>query len=212
VPVDTLLALPRWVYLGLSAGAFVSLCVAATFFVATRLFPDGNDERGSYRSTETRRRAEIRQYLDAIDERFTENAAISGRTVAFYLPRREVAVTFDARTFYDLESAPMHTILVEHEMPGIALGHRLPFETPDVSFGSDTDDEEDDTEHRARRRDLHPAETAYAVLGLPAGADADDVQRAYRERVKEVHPDHSGDEEEFKRVREAYDTAKQHAS
>lgn len=46
---------------------------------------------------------------------------------------------------------------------------------------------------------------AYRVLGLDPGADADAVRSAYRQKVKEVHPDTaSGDEEAFKRVNEAY--------
>lgn len=50
-------------------------------------------------------------------------------------------------------------------------------------------------------------EQAYHVLGLEPGATDDDVKRAYRERVKEVHPDaDGGDEEAFKRVTRAYET------
>lgn len=50
-----------------------------------------------------------------------------------------------------------------------------------------------------------PAE-AYRVLGLDTDADPDEVRRAYRERVKSVHPDReSGDQDEFKRVKEAYE-------
>ncbi|MFB6304324.1 MAG: DnaJ domain-containing protein [Haloferacaceae archaeon] len=51
-----------------------------------------------------------------------------------------------------------------------------------------------------------PAE-AYRTLGLDPGASDQAVREAYRERVKEVHPDaDSGDEEEFKRVTRAYET------
>ncbi|WP_152042739.1 J domain-containing protein [Salinigranum salinum] len=47
---------------------------------------------------------------------------------------------------------------------------------------------------------------AYRALGLDPGADEDAVRDAYRERVKEVHPDRpSGDEDEFKRVNRAYE-------
>ncbi|MFC4447662.1 J domain-containing protein [Halorussus aquaticus] len=50
------------------------------------------------------------------------------------------------------------------------------------------------------------AAEAYRVLGLDADADSEEVRRAYREKVKAVHPDReSGDEEEFKRVKEAYE-------
>ena len=47
---------------------------------------------------------------------------------------------------------------------------------------------------------------AYRTLGLDADADAEAVRRAYRERVKAVHPDREGgDEEEFMRVKKAYE-------
>lgn len=208
--VDSFLALPRWVYVGVVVGTLMSVVVAATFLLAWRYLPDGNRNRGTRRSTEERRRAEIRQYLDAIGERFTEDASVAGQTVAFYLPQRDVAVTFDARTFLALERAPSYGVLVEHEMPGIALGHRLPFETPDVAFrraaaGSGGRDES------GGEPGLDPATAAYAVLGLPSGASEDAVRRAYRERIKEVHPDQGGDEAEFRRVQEAYDTVRRHA-
>jgi predicted outer membrane lipoprotein len=55
-------------------------------------------------------------------------------------------------------------------------------------------------------RDGPTPQEAYGVLGLDPGADENRVREAYRERIKEVHPDtESGDEEEFKRVREAYE-------
>lgn len=47
---------------------------------------------------------------------------------------------------------------------------------------------------------------AYRRLGLEPGADEAAVRAAYRERVKEAHPDRGGDEETFKRVTEAYET------
>jgi DnaJ-domain-containing protein 1 len=53
--------------------------------------------------------------------------------------------------------------------------------------------------------DLSTAE-AYRRLDLRAGADESEVRRAYRRKVKEVHPDRGGDEEAFKRVTEAYET------
>jgi DnaJ-domain-containing protein 1 len=47
---------------------------------------------------------------------------------------------------------------------------------------------------------------AYRVLGVDRDADQETVRRAYREKVKEVHPDtDSGSEEEFKRVKDAYE-------
>jgi len=50
------------------------------------------------------------------------------------------------------------------------------------------------------------ASEAYDVLGLDPGADPDRVRRAYREKVKDVHPDtEEGDEAAFKRVQKAYE-------
>lgn len=46
---------------------------------------------------------------------------------------------------------------------------------------------------------------AYETLGLDPGADETEVRRAYRETVKEVHPDRGGDEAEFKEVTRAYE-------
>jgi curved DNA-binding protein CbpA len=44
------------------------------------------------------------------------------------------------------------------------------------------------------------------VLGVSADADQATVKKAYRERVKEAHPDtETGSEEEFKRVNKAYE-------
>jgi ferredoxin len=48
-------------------------------------------------------------------------------------------------------------------------------------------------------------ESPYDVLGIDPDADTDVVVRAYRERVKEAHPDHGGSVAEFKRVRRAYE-------
>jgi len=50
------------------------------------------------------------------------------------------------------------------------------------------------------------ATEAANVLGVSPDADDDAVKRAYREKVKDVHPDApDGDEERFKRVQRAYD-------
>lgn len=47
---------------------------------------------------------------------------------------------------------------------------------------------------------------AYEVLDLDPDADEEAVRRAYREKVKTVHPDaKTGDEEAFKRVTAAYE-------
>lgn len=47
---------------------------------------------------------------------------------------------------------------------------------------------------------------AYRTLGLDPSADDATVKAAYREKVKEVHPDtEDGDERAFKRVQDAYE-------
>ncbi|MFB6210073.1 MAG: J domain-containing protein [Halobacteriales archaeon] len=47
---------------------------------------------------------------------------------------------------------------------------------------------------------------AMEVLGVDRGADEETIRRAYREKVKDVHPDtESGSKEEFQRVQAAYE-------
>jgi len=189
--------LPSWLVVGALLGFAGSVLVALTFLCAQRLLPDGGRGPARSRCGETRRRREFRQYLDAIGEPYAEDHPVEGRTVAFYLPERDVAITFDARSYYRIDGSGTHPVLAEHEMPGSVLGERLPFETPDLGFedagGSD------------------PTRAAFAELGVPAGASPEEVREAYRRRIKEVHPDQGGDEEAFRRVREAYTTAKEHA-
>lgn len=68
--------------------------------------------------------------------------------------------------------------------------------------------------NRRRRRDVHgearseqSAAEARGILGVDRGADAATIRQAYREHVKEVHPDtEGGDEQAFKRVTTAYET------
>ncbi|WP_336002292.1 J domain-containing protein [Halorientalis halophila] len=60
---------------------------------------------------------------------------------------------------------------------------------------------------RARQQTDGPSEAeAYSILGVEVGADDETVKAAYRQKVKEVHPDTAGgDEDEFKRVNAAYE-------
>lgn len=200
--------LPEWLVVGLGVGAVGSLAVAGLFFAAARLFPPPASNRTA-RTTENRRRDELRSYLRAIEEPFAEDHFVEGQHVAFYLPKRDVAITFDARAFYRIERSPTVPVLVEHEMPGWQLGARLPFETPDLNAGAEQTGTDTD---RDRRTQYDPTIAAFRELGLSTSATLDEVKGAYRSRVKEVHPDHGGDEDEFKRVREAYTRAKQHAA
>jgi ferredoxin len=45
----------------------------------------------------------------------------------------------------------------------------------------------------------------YDVLGVERDADDDEVLEAYRERVKDTHPDRGGSADEFQAVKEAYE-------
>ncbi|WP_049915908.1 J domain-containing protein [Haloferax mucosum] len=189
--------LPSWLVLGLVVGAIASVVVAGVFVVGGRLFPDREVSRGPRIDGVNRRRAEIREYLSAIDERFAEDRPIHGETVAFYLPDRGVAITFDAQAFFRLERAGVFAVLCEHEMPGGHLGRRLPFDVPELEPElADLDD---------------PISAAFDRLGLSADASSDAVRDAYRKRVKHVHPDHGGNRERFRELREAYTMAREHA-
>lgn len=50
---------------------------------------------------------------------------------------------------------------------------------------------------------------AYQVLGIQAGAEWSEVQRAYRQRANVAHPDKGGQAAEFAEIREAYLVLKQ---
>jgi hypothetical protein len=49
-----------------------------------------------------------------------------------------------------------------------------------------------------------PAFDAYRVLGVTRDATAEDIKRAYRKLAREHHPDHGGDPEAFRQIRDAY--------
>lgn len=49
-------------------------------------------------------------------------------------------------------------------------------------------------------------ESPHAILQVDPDADADEIDRAYRQRLKETHPDHGGSARDFQRVRAAYET------
>ena len=203
------IVVPPWVLLGAALGILASVGVALVFYFGNRLAPTPEPESGTTETTgsagDDRRHAEIRSYLTAIGERFHEDHPVGGVTVPFYLPEREVAVTFDAHDYFRLDGEGVYTVLCEHEMPGRGLGRRLPFDVTEPDWGPGPGPDPD----RPRRDD--PVDDAFAELGLPADADSDEVKRAYRERVKETHPDRGGDEGAFMRVQEAYATASDHA-
>ncbi|WP_435152860.1 J domain-containing protein [Haladaptatus sp. DFWS20] len=187
--------MPDWLVSGLWLSLAVAVVIAGIFVVGARLFPTQQATNATYVFGEGKRRIEIRQYLRAIGEDFAEDHFVAGQHVAFYLPERDVAITFDARAFFRIEKSRTYAVLVEHEMPGYHLGDRLPFETPTLE----------------QEEDVDTTRAAFAILGVPTGATLAEIKSAYREKVKVVHPDHGGTQEEFQRVREAYTTAKNHA-
>ena len=196
------LARLEWLALGTLLGIAFTVLAAGVFLLGGRFFPTANRNSGTRgtrardtHSGESRRRTEIRQYLQAIDEPFAENRTVRTETVAFYLPEHDIAITFDPRTYYRIERSRTYSVLAEHEMPGFQLGARLPFDTPQMAEAA-TDG----------------PEAAFAVLGVPSGASTEEVKAAYRRKIKEVHPDHGGDRESFRRVREAYTAAQKHTS
>jgi len=188
--------IPTWLATGVLLGFVTTLVIGGAFLVAERLVPGERPDR-RHRDGESRRRVEFREYLDAIDESYAEDHIVHEQTVAFYLPQRDVAITFDPKAYYRLERSPTVAVLVEHEMPGSALGSRLPFSVPEVGMST--------------QADVDPVRAAFAELGVSSSASPAEIKRAYRQKVKDVHPDQGGDEDEFKRVREAYTLAKQHA-
>lgn len=213
---DPVGALPGWLLAGVALGGLLALGFAVVFVVGVRLFPDPATGTAGPEGGERRRRAEVRRYLASIGEPYLEDHVVAGRQAAFYLPERDVAITFDARDYFRFERAGVRAVLLEYELPGAGLGSRLPFETPEPEPGPG-DGRGDQARSRWRRRvrervdpDAIP-ESAFAALGLPAGASETAVRDAYRERVKDVHPDHGGDVESFRRLREAYTVARERA-
>lgn len=200
-------ALPGWLVWGVVFGVLASVGVAAVFLAANRWFPDPPTRTAGPDQGSLRRKAEIRDYLRSIDERFLEDVDRDGTRVAFYLPERQVALTFDVHAYFairDDDTSDDFVILCEHEMPGRHLGRRLPFEVPEVEFGPGPG-------AAATPGGANPVVSAFDTLGLPSTADEQRVERAYREKVKETHPDQGGSREAFTEVREAYATALDHA-
>ena len=204
---QTLADLPGWLSRGVALGVGVTI-------VAAGLFWAGNRHLRAPRSVPSRtqgdakRLAEIRAYLGQLDQPVLERHPLAGGEVAFYLPESDVAIIFDPRTFYRVERTSTHAILLEHEVPIRTLGRRLPFETPEPASSA----EDRRTGHRPPRgQDEKTNEYTRALSVLSASEDASEraIRRAYRARVKEVHPDHGGTIQEFRRVQEAYTTVQQ---
>lgn len=204
--VESLAAVPRWLLVGVTAGVGAAVAVAVVFLLGHRFVPATESRAGSVDGS-TRRRAEIGQYLARIDERYRQQATVGGEEVAFYLPEREVVITFDPQSYHRLTAAGASAagiagddpfvILAEHEMPAHHLGQRLPFETPELTPQASA---------------ARPVEAAFETLELPPDADTDRVEAAYRRQVKRAHPDQGGSREAFAELQDAYATALDHAA
>ena len=66
---------------------------------------------------------------------------------------------------------------------------------------------EDHREQDYEEEDFHPLKrsNSYEILGIDRDADEDEIKRAFRKKVLEVHPDKGGSNEEFIKIREAYE-------
>lgn len=231
--------LPSWLISGLLLGVAASIVVAVVFALGERYIPDP-DRSGRRVGGPGQQRAELREIFDEADEPFLEDYQLGTTTIAFYLPDRDVAITFDPRAYLRLVDGPTHVVLCEHGVPGATIGRRLPFDLGlgggRRATGAGPRGGRAGQRGRGRRagprgaragpsggtgsrggpgagaggRD--PVGDAFDFLGVSRDADADEVQSAYREQVKELHPDQGGSEAEFKRLQEAYDTAKEYAS
>lgn len=181
--------LPGWLVEGVLLGLLASVAVLGVYLAGMRLLDLGQPE-GPAHDPDSLRRTEVRAYLAAIGEPATERARIEGVEVAFWLPARAVAITFDAGAFFQLRDAGVTAVLLEHEIPGQFIGARLPFETPAIG---------------RERPEARSSSWAHDILGLAVDADAAAVERAYRERIMEVHPDVGGSSDELIEVIEAYE-------
>ena len=64
----------------------------------------------------------------------------------------------------------------------------------------------DDPPSRSSGSDGHVAPVYYEILGLGAGASAEDIERAYRHEMREHHPDRGGESRRAQLINEAYET------
>jgi hypothetical protein len=55
--------------------------------------------------------------------------------------------------------------------------------------------------------DFYPLKrsNSYEILGIDRDADEEEIKKAFRKMALKTHPDKGGDEEQFKKVREAYE-------
>lgn len=181
--------LPSWLVQGTAWGLLATAAVLVVYLLGHRFFRVESAGRRTYDPDEVRR-LEVRRYLARIGEPAREDATVAGETVDFWLSERGVAITFDARTFLALRRRDVVAVLLEHEVPGHRIGHRLPFDTPEI---------------RAEPAPADELRWAYGTLGVGPDAGPAEVDAAYRERILEVHPDQGGDSDALGDVLRAYE-------
>jgi len=73
-------------------------------------------------------------------------------------------------------------------------------------FGNPFEDHHRDFDER-QAPEFYPLKksNSYEILGIDRGADDDEIKKAFRKMALKTHPDKGGDEEQFKKVREAYE-------
>ena len=180
---------PTWLVHGIILGLVFSLGVFLVYMAGQRWWELGRPAAGRY-DPDGLRRAEVRAYLVAIGEDAVESFRIDGIETDFWLPQRQVAITFDASVYFRLRDAGVTVVLLEHEVPGHRIGPRLPFETPPL---------------QSTTAETNGTDWAHSVLGVEIGADDAAIEQAYRDRIKEVHPDVGGDQAALIEVLEAYE-------
>ncbi|MDX1745159.1 MAG: hypothetical protein R3324_04415, partial [Halobacteriales archaeon] len=94
-------ALPVWFRVGILGGIAIAALAGVLFYLGDRLFPAPRTTRRGD-GGEARPRAAIRAYLTEVGEEFVEGYSIHGVDVAFFLPDRTVAITFDALGYFRL--------------------------------------------------------------------------------------------------------------
>lgn len=181
--------LPSWLIEGVALGLVLATAVLFVYLAGLRWFTLGR-QQPTAEDPDRLRRAEVRAYLAAIGEPAVEGTAVADIPVDFWLPHRRVAITFDADVYFSLRDAEITAVLLEHEVPGESIGSRLPFETP--RFERPTDDGD-------------ATSWAYETLEVDPDADWTTIKRAYRNKLKEVHPDHGGESTALMDVLDAYE-------
>lgn len=246
------LGVPEWLFIGLAYVAGATVLAIAAFALTDLEAPSWllrevpSPGSAAARSAGSwRQRATVRQYLDTIGESFIEDDVVEGVHCAFYLPDRDVAVTFDPGTYQALRTSATFVVFLEGGFSGFDLGERLPFDTPSAEWarqqaragtgtGTGRATGRRTGQHRGQERrrtgrgggrqrqrragagnpqaSEREVRQAFRTLGIPRDADEEAVKAAYREKIKDVHPDHGGSEEAFGAVQEAYATAREHAA